>query len=388
MRFLHFILKKNKKKEKKKENEKKRECGRQGEVPKFIFIPKFQEDLEALSMSEQQTYHGNSILFDTFEDNMEVLESKDVHFESFENGSKVVASPLSSSKRPNPIISSSTSNTQVTIIQLQEIFSDPKTSKPISNSLDDATATMNSSFGCILNEDSRSDILHHYICYFRWAEAIEKLQKDVTLSQHWKQVHNCCGKVMQSNLPIHLALKFQAHEDLIVALVDAYPEALTLTDEKGRTPLHLACLLKTKSALSVVNYLLDRYPGAAKHRDNRSKVPLHLALKFQAHEDIIMTLINAYPEALKLADGKGRMPLHLACFLKTKSALPVVNYLLDRYPEAVKCRDIRGKIPLHLAYFRKHFSDDDHIAVIKKLISMDPASVFIDGDEGNILHHE
>jgi len=384
MRFLHLILRKIKIKKK----EKKRECGRQGEVPKFIFIPKFQEDLEALPMCEHQTYHGNSILFETFENNMEVLESKDVRFESFENESNVVSSSLISSKRPNPVISSSTSNTQVTIIQLQEIFSDSKTSKPIANNLDDATATMNSSFGCILNEDSRSDILHHCICYFRWTEAIEKVQKDMTLSQCWKQVHNCYGKIMQSNLPIHLALKFQAHEDLIVALVDAYPEALTLTDEKGRTPLHLACLLKTKSALSVVNYLLDRYPKAAKHRDNRRKIPLHLALKFQAHENIIMTLINAYPEALKLADGKGRTPLHLACFLKTKSALPVVNYLLDRYPEAVKCRDIRGKIPLHLAYFRKHFSDDDHIAVIKKLISMDPACVFVDDDEGNLFHRE
>ena len=129
-------------------------------------------------------------------------------------------------------------------------------------------------------------------------------------------VHNRHGKVMQSNLPIQLVLKFQGHEDLIIALVDAYPEALALTDEKGRTPLHLACLLKTKSALSVINYLLDRYSGAT------------------------------------------------------------------------RCRDNRGRLPLHLAYFTKHYNDDDHKAVVKKLISMDSESIFVEDNEGNLFHHK
>ena len=166
------------------------------------------------------------------------------------------------------------------------------------------------------NDDSPSDILHEFVYSSRWAEAMEKLQADSTLSQCSKQVHNRHGKVMQSNLPIHLVLKFQGHEDLIIALVDAYPEALVLTDEKGRTPLHLACLLKTKSALSVINYLLDRYSGAT------------------------------------------------------------------------RCRDNRGRLPLHLAYFTKHYNDDDHKAVVKKLISMDSESIFVEDNEGNLFHHK
>lgn len=279
-----------------KDKHNKRKGGTQGKVPKFIFVPVFQEDLDS---SENEKYDEENSVAETSEETLN-YEIRDVH-ES--NLFAVHEYDIGGIK--NDCSSTSTTNND-----------DPKLGKCSDCHTVSTTDTSADKKGDDKDDDSPSDILHKFIYSSRWVEAMESLQADSTLSQCWKQVHNRHGKVMQSNLPIHLALKFQAHEDLIIALVDAYPEALKLTDEKGRTPLHLACLLKTKSALSVVNYLLDRYSGAT------------------------------------------------------------------------TCRDNRGRLPLHLAYFTKHYNDDDHKAVVKKLIRMDPASIFVEDNEGNLFHHK
>ena len=257
-----------------KDKHNQRKEARQGKVPKFIFVPVFQEDLDT---SANDKYDEENFVAETSEETPN-YEIRDVN--------------------------STTNNDDPKLGKCSDCHTVSTTDTSADKKSDDK------------NEDSPSDILHKFIYSSRWAEAMENLQADSTLSQCWKQVHNRHGKVMQSNLPIHLALKFQAHEDLIIALVDAYPDALALTDEKGRTPLHLACLLKTKSALSVVNYLLDRYSGVT------------------------------------------------------------------------RCRDNRGRLPLHLAYFTKHYNVDDHKAVVRKLISMDPESIFVEDNEGNLFHHK
>jgi len=80
------------------------------------------------------------------------------------------------------------------------------------------------------------------------------------------------------DLLLHLALKHGAPLNVIQALVRLYPKACIESNEKGRTPLHLACLLDVPWSFDVVKELCDICPSAAAVKDIYVMLPLHLAM--------------------------------------------------------------------------------------------------------------
>merc|ERR1712129_17871 len=80
---------------------------------------------------------------------------------------------------------------------------------------------------------------------------------------------------MGGELPLHLALRRSAPEDLILRLIEFNPKAVRLTGE------------------------------------NDISLPLHLATVYCASPRVIITILRKYPEALDIHDEDGDTPRHL-----------------------------------------------------------------------------
>lgn len=75
-------------------------------------------------------------------------------------------------------------------------------------------------------------------------------------------------------LPIHASIIFQAPEDVVQALLEAYPKGAQSKDDQGMLPLHLA--FRHGSTVGLVNLLLVAYPQSVKVKDKRGRIPLTL----------------------------------------------------------------------------------------------------------------
>ena len=105
-------------------------------------------------------------------------------------------------------------------------------------------------------------------------------------------------------------------EAIIQCLIDVFPDAVSVIDEDGQTPLHLACL-----------------------SDNVTP-------------DIIRLVTIAHPSACQIADKYGDMPLHCFCVTRSKNdseAIEILKILLTNSSSSTKHANNRGRLPIHYA---------------------------------------
>lgn len=81
--------------------------------------------------------------------------------------------------------------------------------------------------------------------------------------------------------------------------------------------------------------------------DNQGRSPLHIAIQ-SGQVDIALFLAEVDRNALKLRNNSGYLPLHLAC-LGGKCNL--VNYILERGVYGTSSRNVDGKLPIQLLMF-------------------------------------
>ena len=84
--------------------------------------------------------------------------------------------------------------------------------------------------------------------------------------------------VYLSKLPIHFACKFDAPKEVIVTLLEIYPNGIKEVDEKGALPLHNLFHKKdsqnnNEECMEVVEYLVEKYPDSIRVADKKGKLP-------------------------------------------------------------------------------------------------------------------
>jgi len=120
-------------------------------------------------------------------------------------------------------------------------------------------------------------------------------------------------RVMESyRLPINIALKYKASNEVIKLLIDADPTTLLLPD--GNDDYHsLIIAIKTKpNDLSMIELLLVSNPKCIMMTDRRQNYPLHIACSKGSNLNVIRFLYNQYPVSAIKKNFNGETGLDIA----------------------------------------------------------------------------
>ena len=193
------------------------------------------------------------------------------------------------------------------------------------------------------------------------------------------------------SLPLHTALMYRASVEVVLLLINVYPEAARVDNA-----LHLAIQWKRSkrdNLLSVVKALLDVYPEGVKERYD-GRLPLASSLQMGGTDDEVLALLAAYPQAAgdKQVDLSGSdnpdaesetlqkgdplllllnnkpakvappLPLHYA--IMDMRSQKVLKALLNAYPDAAKEKMNDGRLPIEVCAKNKA-SEDLMLALYK-----------------------
>jgi hypothetical protein len=150
-------------------------------------------------------------------------------------------------------------------------------------------------------------------------------------------------------VPLHCALEMNPTSSFVARMVELRPESLLCRDNKGRSPVALACHLmpdRSHEAAQVLQGLVLQCPGSVSSTPSTDGTALWSACwNLHTHHDLIKTIVQAYPPALAFAwkeydvDREYLLPFEVgpagtrltAAFLEEDTlevALAVVEYAL------------------------------------------------------------
>ena len=173
---------------------------------------------------------------------------------------------------------------------------------------------------------------------------------------------------------LHVAIRLQASDALLAALVAVDPSAAAIPDVEGAMPLALLSeRLSPRAEAPAIEALLRAHPAAAAapRPGGLHHIPLQLALAAGASSGAVLALIKASPTtAATFGTARGDFPLHTAC--EYGASADVVRALLAAHPPATMARTLvggndaaaspAGYLPLHLA--ARHRSDAQVVAAL------------------------
>mmetsp|Transcript_22614 Transcript_22614/g.31905 ORF Transcript_22614/g.31905 Transcript_22614/m.31905 type:complete len:590 (+) Transcript_22614:180-1949(+) len=122
--------------------------------------------------------------------------------------------------------------------------------------------------------------------------------------------HEVRQKNDRGNLPLHSAASFRAPIEVTEALLEAYPEAASITNNYGNLALHFTAW--KKGPLDAEKLLLSVFPEGAAQKNNHGNLPLHYAAHYNAPLEVVEALYNAYPDAAHQKNNDSNTPLDLA----------------------------------------------------------------------------
>ena len=144
-------------------------------------------------------------------------------------------------------------------------------------------------------------------------------------------------------------------------------------DNEGRTILHYACV---GGKVTLVKHLLENYPDLLKINDNFGRTPLHDA-GWSDSVELVGYLVCQYFD-VRVRDNEGSTILHHAC---KGGKLTLVKHLVENYPALLTIRDAMGKTPLH------HAGCSESVELVDYLVSKHCDVLYKDNEGKNILHH-
>ena len=181
-----------------------------------------------------------------------------------------------------------------------------------------------------------------------WIRAKELIEENGNLVRKWTVAPSLSGGDTASDiLALHQACKMP---DLTVSFLETllfgYPESIRKKETGSRRfPLHLA--LRSRLPNEVILYILNKYPEACAKQDALGRVPLHYAISNYAPLSIIQTLVDICPASTSAADFRGWTPLHVAA--NTAHSAAMVEFFIEASPMSVVAHTRFGNTPLMAA---------------------------------------
>lgn len=123
--------------------------------------------------------------------------------------------------------------------------------------------------------DKNPTVLYALVQKKLWNEAIARAKSNPNEARAFILRREKDGRIRWRLLPLHAAIVFKAPEEVIEALLTAYPKAAEEKDDQGMLPLHLA--FRNSATEAVVNLLLLAFPQSVDVPDRKNRLPLTLA---------------------------------------------------------------------------------------------------------------
>ena len=150
-------------------------------------------------------------------------------------------------------------------------------------------------------------------------------------------------KDKDGNLAIHAVCENNAPNDkVILKMIDLYPDSLRQKDKDGNTPLH--SFIENPSQINnrekVIGVMVKEYEGALAEKDRDKNLPIHSALaqgKKISIEGIKALLVNQ--ETLLVKNARGNIPFHQAFNMAGKKLDDKANAILNANPSAMLISD-------------------------------------------------
>jgi len=107
----------------------------------------------------------------------------------------------------------------------------------------------------------------------QWKIAKERVEDYPDEAAGWVTRHGKDGKLRWKLLPLHAVLCIKAPKDLVILIIQAFPDACALVDDQGMLPLHLA-MKDPNIDEQVIKILLQVNPAAVNAKDMKGRIPL------------------------------------------------------------------------------------------------------------------
>lgn len=101
----------------------------------------------------------------------------------------------------------------------------------------------------------------------------------------------------RGNLPLKIAVSYEAPLEAVRPLVNAFPQAVDVVDPIfGDTLIHVA--VASRSPADVVSFLLEDSEELARTKNSKGMLPYHVAQERGADKSVMDALLDAYPGAV------------------------------------------------------------------------------------------
>jgi hypothetical protein len=110
--------------------------------------------------------------------------------------------------------------------------------------------------------------LHQLIEQSKWVTLLQSIEHDSSLFDDAKEEH-------RHQLPLHMVCERRAPDDVILAILDCYPDACKWKGERGNLPLHIATLKRLSE--DIIESLVRVYPEALEERNEEGQTPREIA---------------------------------------------------------------------------------------------------------------
>ena len=157
--------------------------------------------------------------------------------------------------------------------------------------------------------------------------------------------------------PIHTYLERSGDPNLEVLqiLLNHDQGAVRTPDEYGNLPLHKVIGMCDTSVVDAVRLVFDAYPQAVYVQNNLGKTPLDFAEEFGYSNDYVyfdelsfQLLFVVQARQVRIPHRMGQLPLHSAV-QNDNVSLGTVKLMVEANPDSIRHADRRGMIPLHIA---------------------------------------
>lgn len=96
----------------------------------------------------------------------------------------------------------------------------------------------------------------------------------------------------------------------------------------------------------VLMFVLERFPETIRHEDDDGCYPIHMACSFGCSPEFISRIISLFPQSVASKDLEGRYPIHHLCSSKTstlKRMEQILWMLFRKAPTSIVSEDNHGK---------------------------------------------